>query len=44
VGQNCPTFTKIGTKLSQKLKYKNQIEDEEMTPNVQWHVANFLFF
>jgi len=29
--QNCIIFTKIETKLRQKLKYMNQIENEKMT-------------
>jgi len=33
-GQNCTIFTKIGTKLRQKLKYRNQIKSEEMTPGI----------
>jgi len=31
-GQNCIIFTKIGTKLRQKIKYRDQIENEKMTP------------
>jgi len=27
-------FTNIGTKLRQKLKYRNQIENEKMTPAI----------
>jgi len=33
-GQNCTIFTKIGTKLRQKLEYRDQIENEEMTPGI----------
>jgi len=29
--RNCTIFTKIGTKLRQKLEYRDQIEIEEMT-------------
>ena len=29
--RNCIIFTKIGTKLRQKLKYRDQIENEKMT-------------
>ena len=31
-GRNCIIFTKIKTKLRQKLKYKDQIVNEKMTP------------
>jgi len=34
-GQNCKIFTKIGTKLRQKLKYRDQIENEEMTSSIR---------
>jgi len=33
-GRNYTIFTKIGTKLRQILKYKNQIENEKMTPSI----------
>jgi len=33
-GQNCTIFTKIETKLRQKLKYRDQIENEKMTPDI----------
>jgi len=33
-GRNCIVFTKIETKLSQKLKYRDQIENEKMTPPI----------
>jgi len=33
-GQNCTSFTKIRTKLRQKLKYWDQIENREMTPSI----------
>ena len=33
-GRNCIIFTKIGTKLRQKLEYRNQIENEEMTRDI----------
>ena len=44
--RNCTIFRKIGTKLRQKLKYSNQIENEKMasgiivtrgTVTVTWH-------
>jgi len=28
------TFKKMGTKLGQKLKYRDQIKNEEMTPGI----------
>ena len=31
-GQNCTVFIKIGTKLRQKLEYRDQIKTKEMTP------------
>jgi len=33
-GQNCTIFTKLWTKLRQKLKYWDQIENRKMTPNI----------
>ena len=33
-GQNCTIFTKIGTKLRQKLKYRDQVENQKMTPPI----------
>jgi len=33
-GRNCIIFTKIETKLRQKLKYKDQKENEKMTPGI----------
>jgi len=33
-GPNCTIFTKIGTKLRQKLEYRDQNEIEEMTPGI----------
>jgi len=33
-GRNYTIFTKIGTKLRQKLKYRNKIENEKMTPDI----------
>jgi len=33
-GRNCTIFTKIGTKLKQKLEYRDQIETEELTPGI----------
>jgi len=33
-GQNSTIFTKIGTKLTQKLKYWEQIENKEMKPGI----------
>jgi len=32
--RNCTIFTKIGTKLRQKLKYRDQIENEKMTSSI----------
>jgi len=32
--QNCTIFTKIETKLRQKLKYRDQIENEKMTSGI----------
>jgi len=32
--RNCTTFTKIETKLRQKLKYRDQIENEKMTSGI----------
>jgi len=32
--RSCTIFTKIMTKLRQKLKYKDQNENEEMTPDI----------
>jgi len=32
--RNCTIFTKIGTKSRQKLKYRDQIEIEKMTPDI----------
>jgi len=33
-GRNCRIFTKIGTELRQKLKYRDQIENEKMTLDI----------
>jgi len=33
-GRNCTIFTKIRTKLRQKLKYRDQIENEKMTSDI----------
>jgi len=32
--RNCTIFTKIKTKLRQKLKYRDQIENEKMTSGI----------
>ena len=49
-GRNCIIFTNIGIKLRQKLKYKDQIENEKMTPGIivtrgtitaTWQLFNF---
>jgi len=33
-GKNCTLFTKIVTKLKQKLEYKDQFENEKMTHDI----------